>query len=67
MPPLITEGEMRLLKQVTTGRVYAYTEALAKRKDMVLLEPKKKVKKGKKPLKDKELENLIGPEDDEQK
>lgn len=56
---------MRLLKQVTTGRVYAYTEALAKRKDMVLLEPKKKVKKRIK--KDKEPVDLIGPEGDEQK
>ena len=65
MPPLVMEGEMRLLKQVTTGRVYAYTEALAKRKDMVLLEPKKKVKKRIK--KDKEPVDLIGPEGDEQK
>lgn len=29
---------MKRLRQTTTGRIYAYTEALAKRPDMVLIE-----------------------------
>ena len=43
---------MRKLKQITTGRIYVYTEALAKRKDMVLIEEEpKKPKRGKKKAK----------------
>jgi len=66
---------MRKLKQITTGRIYIYTEALAKRKDMVLIEdspkPKKVKRKVNKKVKktDDKLFNelLLDSKEDEQK